>query len=150
MRKLLAFTSSAALALVAPAAAQELSLAYFMGPGHPENAGVFTPFGEWLEEASRGAVNVRQHPSGALNGSPPDQYSVLLDSFADIVFALPTHTADVFPMTNGLAIPGICNSAVSCTEAVQPARFDLETASNALVLAMWSLAPFQRALRYSS
>lgn len=141
MRKLLAFTASAALSLAAPVAAQELSLAYFMGPGHPANAGVFTPFGERLLEASGGTVTVRQYPGGALNGSPPNQYSILLDGVADIVFALPGYTADVFPMTNVLAMPGICDSAVSCTEAVQRARADLETEYNAVVLAMWSLAP---------
>jgi TRAP-type transport system periplasmic protein len=36
------------------ASAQNLSLAYFMGPKHPFNAGVFTPFAEKLAEISGG------------------------------------------------------------------------------------------------
>jgi len=123
------------------AQAAELSLAYFMGPKHPMNAGIMTPFGEKLAELSDGRLTVKQFPGGALNGVPPKQYSILLDGVADIVFTLPGYTADVFPKTNVVGLPGVCDSALSCTEALQRARTELEKEYNAKVLALWANAP---------
>ena len=143
----LAFAASLILALATAAtapqvvAAKELSLAYFMGPKHPMNKGIFTPFGEQLLNASGGALTVKQFPGGALNKKPPAQYSILLDGVADVVFTLPGYTADVFPMTSVMGLPGICNTAVSCTEALQRARPLLESEYKAKVLAMWTNAP---------
>ncbi len=101
---------------------KELSLAYFMGPKHPMNKGVMTPFGEKLKELSGGKLTVKQFPGGALNSVPPKQYAILLDGVADIIFTLPGYTADVFPKTNVVGLPGVCDTALSCTEALQRAQ----------------------------
>ena len=74
---------------VTSAAADELPLAYFMGPKHPMNKGVMGPFGEKLAELSAGKLTVKQFPGGALNKVPPKQYSIMLNGVADIVLALP-------------------------------------------------------------
>ncbi len=121
--------------------AKELSLAYFMGPKHPMNKGLFTPFAEQLAAASGGSVTVKQYPGGALNKKPPKQYSILLDGVADVVFTLPGYTSDVFPKTNVVGLPGVCDSAVSCTEALQRARPVLEKEYNAKIIALWANAP---------
>ncbi len=121
--------------------AAELSLAYFMGPKHPMNKGVFTPFGEKLEALSGGKLTVKQFAGGALNKVPPKQYSILLNGVSDVVFILPGYTADVFPKTNTLSLPDICDTAVACTESLQRARAELEPEYNAKVLAMWANAP---------
>lgn len=134
------FAATGALAS-ATASAEELSLAYFMGPKHPMNAGVMTPFGEKLAELSGGKLTVKQFPGGALNKVPPKQYSILLNGVADIVFALPGFTSDVFPKTNVVSMPGVCDSAITCTEALQRVRGELEKEYNAKVIAMWSNAP---------
>jgi TRAP-type C4-dicarboxylate transport system substrate-binding protein len=132
----------AALCAATPSVeAEELSLAYFMGPGHPMNAAVFTPFAESLAEISGGELTVRQYPGGALNSAPPRQYGILLDGVADIVFALPGYTGEVFPMTNAVTMPGVCESAVECTEALLRARDVLEQEYDAEVLAIWANAP---------
>ena len=123
------------------ASAGELSLAYFMGPKHPMNAGVMTPFGEKLAELSGGKLTVKQFPGGALNKVPPKQYSILLNGVADIIFTLPGYTADVFPKTNVMGLPGVCDSAFSCTEAMQRVRGELEKEYNAKVIAIWANAP---------
>lgn len=123
------------------ASADELSLAYFMGPKHPMNKGVMTPFGDKLAELSGGKLTIKQFPGGALNKVPPKQYSILLSGVADVVFALPGFTADVFPKTNVIGMPGVCSSAVTCTEALQRARGELEQEFNAKVIAIWSNAP---------
>ena len=134
--------TAAVFASMATAAhAQELSLAYFMGPKHPMNAGMFTPFAEQISAATNGELTVRQFPGGALNSSPPKQYSIMLDGVADITFILPGYTADLFPKTNVVGLPGVCGSAAACTEALQRARAELETEYDAKVLAIWSNAP---------
>ncbi|MEP4377374.1 MAG: TRAP transporter substrate-binding protein [Alphaproteobacteria bacterium] len=123
------------------ASADELSLAYFMGPKHPMNAGVMTPFGEKLAELSGGKLTIKQFPGGALNKVPPKQYSILLSGVADVIFTLPGYTADVFPKTNVMGLPGVCDSALSCTEAMQRVRGELEQEYNAKVIAIWANAP---------
>lgn len=128
-------------AFAVPADARELSLAYFMGSKHPMNRAVFTPFAEKLERLSGGRLTVKQFPGGALNSSPPRQYSILLDGVADVVFALPGYTGDLFPKTNLLSYPGVCGTAISCTEALQRARPELEKEYRAKVLAIWSNVP---------
>ncbi len=135
---------AAALLVAGGAAAgaetRELSLAYFMGTNHPMNRAVFTPFAERLAELSGGALTVKQFPGGVLNSSPPQQYSILLDGVADIVFALPGYTGDLFPQTNSISYPGVCGTAVSCTESLQRARPVLEREYRAKVLAIWANA----------
>lgn len=123
------------------AQAKELSLAYFMGPKHPMNAAVFTPFAEKLAEVSGGELTVQQYPGGALNSVPPKQYAILLDGVADIVFTLPGYTGDVFPMTNVITMPGVCSSPNECTAAMLRARDTLEKEYNAKLLAIWTNAP---------
>ncbi len=141
MRKFLGLAVGAALAFGGAAGASELSLAYFMGPKHPMNAAVFTPFADKLAEVSGGEMTVRQFPGGALNSVPPKQYAILLDGVADIVFTLPGYTGDVFPLTNVVTLPDVCTSSVACTEALLRARDLLEGEYNAKLLAIWANAP---------
>ena len=118
-----------------------MSLAYFMGPKHPMNAAVFTPFAEKLAEVSGGKLTVQQFPGGALNSAPPKQYSILLDGVADIVFILPGYTGETFPMTNVINLPGVCSNSITCTEALHRAKDDLEAEYNAKILVMWANSP---------
>ncbi|HIF11105.1 MAG TPA: C4-dicarboxylate ABC transporter substrate-binding protein, partial [Sneathiellales bacterium] len=102
----------------ATSSAKELKLSYFMGPPHPMNAAVFTPFGEKLAEVSGGMLTVKQFPGGALNSAPPKQYSILLDGIADVAFGLPGYTAQLFPITNVLTVPNVAGDAVDGTKAL--------------------------------
>jgi len=119
----------------------ELALGYFMGPRHPMNAGVFTPFGEAVAEASNGALTVQQFPGGALSSSPPGQYSALLSGIMDIAFALPGYTTDLFPVTTVISAPGLCDSAQACTEALLRAKPMIEEEYDAKLLAVWANEP---------
>ncbi|MCY3880367.1 MAG: TRAP transporter substrate-binding protein [Rhodobacteraceae bacterium] len=138
MKKILAAAFAASVLLAGPAVSRELSLAYFMGPKHPMNGAVFTPFAEKLADVSGGALTVQQYPGGALNSVPPKQYSILLDGVADIVFTLPGYTGDLFPQTNIITYPGICEDAVTCTDVLLAALPTLEKEYNAKVLAIWA------------
>ena len=141
MKLLMTVAAAAGIAIGTAAAAQELSLAYFMGPKHPMNKAVFTPFAEKLAELSGGSLTVKQFPGGALNSVPPKQYAILLDGVADVVFTLPGYTGDVFPMTNVITLPDVCTSSSDCTEALLRARGVLEKEYNAKLLAIWANAP---------
>jgi len=134
----LGFVASVASLYSGPAISDELSLAYFMGPRHPMNAAVFTPFSERLAEISGGELTVEQFPGGALNSVPPQQYNILLEGVADIVFALPGYTGDVFPLTNVVTLPGVCDRATDCTRALLNARDIIEQEYNAQLLAVWA------------
>ena len=102
------------------------------------NAALLTPFSESVAEFSGGRLTVSHFPGGALNSSPARQYAILLDGVADIAFALPGYTADLFPKTNVISFPGVCRTAVECTEALQRARPVLEREYQAKVLAIWA------------
>ena len=141
MKLLKTLAATALVAFGSTASADELSLAYFMGPKHPMNKGIFTPFAEKVAEASGGSLTIKMFPGGALNKVPPKQYSILLDGVADVVFTLPGYTADVFPKTNVVGLPGVCDSAVQCTEALQRVRPELEKEYNAKVISLWSNSP---------
>ena len=141
MRKVLLLAGAMMTGLGGAASADELSLAYFMGPNHPMNKAVFTPFAEKLAEVSGGELTVKQFPGGALNSVPPKQYSILLDGVADIVFTLPGYTGEVFPMTNVINLPGLCSDSISCTAALQRAKGMLEAEYNAKILALWGNSP---------
>jgi TRAP-type C4-dicarboxylate transport system substrate-binding protein len=104
------------------------------------NAAVFTPFAEKLEEVSGGELTVRQFPGGALNSVPPKQYAILLDGVADVIFTLPGYTGDVFPMTNVITLPGVCETAPECTEAILRAQDIIEEEYDAKLLAVWTNA----------
>ena len=135
-------TAAAAIALAAglaaPAQANELSLSYFMGPKHPMNRAVFTPFAKKLAEVSGGKLTVKQYPGGALNSAPPKQYSILLKGVADIAFALPGYTGNLFPVTNTVTIPGVCTDALDCTKAMWRAMPLIEKEFKAKLLAVWA------------
>lgn len=138
-RTLIGVLGAAVLAL--PAMADELSLAYFMGPNHPMNAGYFTPMSEMLKAESDGTLTVRHFPGGALNQSPPKQFGLLLDGVADMVFLLPSFTNQLFPKTAVIGLPGICSDAIECTKAITRARTELETEYNAKIIGLWANSP---------
>lgn len=141
MKTLLALATAASLAVPGAAAARDLALAYFMGPSHPMNNAVFTPFAEKLAELSGGELTVTMFPGGALNSVPPKQYSILIDGVADVAFALPGYTAQLFPVATSVTIPGICTDAIHCTEALWRAKDVIEKEFDAKLLALWSNEP---------
>ena len=139
--KLLSAIATSLVLFVGTAAAKDLSLSYFMGPKHPMNGAVFTPFAEKLAEVSGGKLTVTQFPGGALNSAPPKQYSILLDGVADVAFHLPGYTAQLFPIATSVTTPNMCDTAVECTEAMWRAYDVIENEFDAKILALWANSP---------
>ena len=117
---------------------RELSLAHFLAADHALNEAMFTPLSRELAELSGGSLTVRVFPAGALNSSAPAQYSILLGGVADIALAIPAYTADLFPKTDLIAYPGVCKTAIECTEALRRAWSILEPEYEAKVLGLWA------------
>ena len=118
--------------------ARELSLAHFLSADHALNEAMFMPLAQELSQLSGGRLTVKQYPAGALNSSAPAQYSMLLSGVADIALAVPAYTAALFPKTDLIAYPGVCKTAIACTEAMRRARSVLEPEYEARVLAIWA------------
>lgn len=128
--------------LVASASyAENLSLAYFMGPNHPMNKAFLTPMGEMIEAETGGNVTVQHFPGGALNASPPNQYSIMLDGVADIVFMLPSFSNRLFQKSAVLSLPGVCESAAACTEAIRASRDEIEAEYKGKMIGFWTNSP---------
>ncbi|GAA6210231.1 TRAP transporter substrate-binding protein [Cognatishimia sp. WU-CL00825] len=142
MKNLVKYAAIAAAVVTAPIAqAETLSLAYFMGPNHPMNKAFLTPLGEMIEAETGGEVKVQHFPGGALNASPPNQYSIMLDGVADIVFMLPSFSHRLFPKTSVIGLPNLCETAVDCTEALRSARSELEAEFRGKVVGFWTNSP---------
>ena len=139
--KLITLALAGLLATGAAAKAENFSFAYFMGPGHILNKALFTPYAEKLAEVSDGELTVQQFAGGGLNSAPPKQYSILLQGVADMVFTLPGYTGDLFPVTNTITLPDVCDNAVACTEALWRVKDLVEKEYDAKVLALWANAP---------
>ncbi|HSM19216.1 MAG TPA: TRAP transporter substrate-binding protein [Hyphomicrobiales bacterium] len=139
-RHLLAAALAAGIALGGGAAvtAKELSLSHFMSPKHPMQPAVMEPFAEKLAEVSGGELTVKIYPGGTLNSAPPQQYSRLLEGIADIAFGLPGYTGQLFPVTNTLAVPGVCTDAVVGTERLWNAIDLVEKEYDAKIIALWA------------
>jgi len=120
---------------------RSLILAHYMSPLSSVRVDAVVPFAERLADLSGGQLTVTEYMGGALGSAPRGYYSMLLDGVADIVLTLPGYTASVFPMTVISGYPGICDSAVGCTDALQRALPVLEEEYRARVLAMWSATP---------
>jgi TRAP-type transport system periplasmic protein len=129
---------AATLLSAAPVQAKELTLASPLPPGHRFTPSYIQAYADKLNEVSGGKLTVKVFNGGSLNPSIPKQYSMLLDGVFDIAFVAPIYTAPVFPTTNTVSVPGVCDSAESCTKSLWRAYPLIEKETNAKILAMWT------------
>ena len=120
---------------------RSLILAHPLPPLSPPRNGVIVPFSQRLAEVSGGRLTAAEYPAGALGGDARRYYPMLLEMVADIALVVPGYTAVTFPRTALSAFPGVCDSPVDCTAALQRGRTVLEDDYNARILAMWSPGP---------
>ena len=97
---------------------------------------------ERLAEESGGRLTATdEYMGGALGSATRMYYSMVLDGVADIVLAFPGYTAATLPRTALSAYPGVCDTGIECTAALQRALPVLEGEYRARVLALWSGPP---------
>jgi len=120
---------------------RSLVLAHPLPPLGPPRTGVIVPFSQRLAEVSGGRLTTVEFMGGALGSDARRYYPMLLEGVADIALVVPGYTAVTFPRTALSAFPGVCDSPVDCTAALQRGLGVLEDDYNARILAMWSPGP---------
>lgn len=91
---------------VAPAAAEELSLAHWVPPAHTITATIVDPLSNSVSDATGGELTVRTYPGGELGAGPLEQYVRVVQGVADIAWGLQGYTSTQFPKTMIAELPG--------------------------------------------
>ena len=118
--------------------AAELKLANFMSPSHPYEKTVFQALADEVSKQSGGALTVRVYSGGELGGGPVEQYNRALDGIADIVFALPGYTAQVFKRTLLSELPGVLTEETATQKIWDNIDFIKADFNRVKLLSIWS------------
>lgn len=111
LAKTLAITT-AALAFSASAQAADITLrfAHFWPAVSPIHKEVFQGWADKVEADSNGRIKVQIYP-GATLSKPPAQYDAVINRIADITATVQGYTANRFPLTQIVELPGIVKTA---------------------------------------
>jgi TRAP-type transport system periplasmic protein len=143
LTKTLAAGLTAATLLGAPAVAEELSFALFVGPTHTVFPSVVEPFQEAVARESGGTLTVRAYPGGELGPGAAEQYVRVVQGVADIAWGLAGNNSSQFPLSMLVELPGVVDAAGSGWEAV--ARTHDEYLASEFIatraLALWTSEP---------
>ncbi|MCB1398001.1 MAG: TRAP transporter substrate-binding protein DctP [Rhodobacteraceae bacterium] len=115
----------AALMLGAQGAAAEtvLRFANFEPPQAVSQAQIFTPWADYIAEASEGRLRIEFYAGGALGPDPRAQLDLVTNGVADIAWVFPFFTPAQFPQTGLAELPMEIPDAVTGTAAMN-ALFD--------------------------
>lgn len=101
----LAVVVAAAAAISAPASAETLKAASWVGPGHVVVSSTFEPLQKALAD-SGSDLELQLYHGGELGKGPLEQYVRAVQGVADIVWGLPGYTSSQFPKTMVSELPG--------------------------------------------
>lgn len=98
----------AAAVVAAPAAAQEVTLsqAHFMPAASWQHSDIFLAWARSVGEASGGRIKVDTYPAQTL-GSAVDGYDNAANGVADITWTVQGYTANRFPLSQIMELPGL-------------------------------------------
>ncbi|MCB9957486.1 MAG: TRAP transporter substrate-binding protein [Rhodospirillaceae bacterium] len=101
-----------ALAAAQPAAAQDVTLtfAHFWPAVSATQTDLFEAWANRVSEESDGRIAVEIYPSAAL-AAPPAQYEAVISGIADMTATVLGYTANRFPLTQVVELPGISRDA---------------------------------------
>lgn len=74
------------------------------------NTDLFQTWADSVEKDSNGRIKVEMFPSSTL-AKPPAQYDAVKHQIADVSFSLPGYTANRFPLTQLVELPGVVKNA---------------------------------------
>lgn len=123
--------------------AKELKLAHFMPPVHTLHEKVFQPLAIELAKATGGELTLVIYPAGALGKGPVQQYKRAVEGVADITFGIHSYSAELFPRSQLLTLPGAYSSAVEGTEKLW-ALFNpylKDEYRDIKLLGLWAMSP---------
>ncbi|WP_286237859.1 TRAP transporter substrate-binding protein [Neptuniibacter halophilus] len=107
-----ALALTAAMMVQAPAQAAEytLRLAHFFPPVAGQHKVIAEGWAEKIEKDSNGRIEVEVYPSSTL-AKPPAQYDAVKNRIADVTLTVQGYTANRFPLTQVVELPGIVKTA---------------------------------------
>ena len=100
----------ATLSTTAMAADYTLRFAHFWPAVSPIHKEVFQGWADKIEADSNGRIKVQIYPGGTLS-RPPAQYDAVVNRIADVTATVQGYTANRFPLTQIVELPGIVKTA---------------------------------------
>ncbi len=115
-----ALAAALTLAATAPTQAAEVNLrfAHFFPSVSAQHKEIFKVWADEVEQASQGRIKVEIYP-GATLSKPPAQYDAVINRIADMTATIPGYTANRFPLTQIVELPGVVKDAVQGSCVVQ-------------------------------
>jgi TRAP-type C4-dicarboxylate transport system substrate-binding protein len=114
MLKYVKTTSIAGLLAISATAVQAEEVTLRVGHLWPAVAGphtdLLTVWADAVESESEGRINVEVYPSGQL-AAPPAQYDAVKNRIMDVTATVQGYTANRFPLTQVVELPGVTDSA---------------------------------------
>lgn len=110
-KTVLTVAMSAALAIPAQAADVTLRMAHFFPSVSAQQKQIFQAWADSVEKESKGRINVQIYP-GATLAKPPAQYDAVINRVADMTVTIQGYTANRFPLTQIVELPGVVKNAV--------------------------------------
>jgi len=105
---LLAVTMS--IQLPTYAADYTLRFAHFFPAVSSQHKDIFQAWAEQVQKDSKGRIEVQMYPSSTL-AKPPAQYDAVKNRIADVTATIQGYTANRFPLTQIVELPGISKNA---------------------------------------
>ena len=109
-----------ALSASVPVQAADVTLrfAHFFPPVASVHKNVFKVWADKVEKESGGRIKVEIYPSSTL-AKPPAQYEAVKNRVADMTAAIQGYTANVFPLTQIVELPGVVRTAAHGSCVIQ-------------------------------
>jgi len=110
IKSVAAITVAMALSSAVQAAEYTLRFAHFWPTVTPIHKDVFKSWADGIESESEGRIEVEIYPGGTLS-KPPAQYDAVINRIADVTATVQGYTANRFPLTQLVELPGIVKTA---------------------------------------
>ncbi|WP_428036822.1 TRAP transporter substrate-binding protein [Amphritea sp.] len=109
-----AMALTAALMIQAPAQAADytLRLAHFFAPVASQHKDIAQAWADKVKADSNGRIEVEVYPSSTL-AKPPAQYDAVKNRIADVTMTVQGYTANRFPLTQVVELPGVAKNAAN-------------------------------------
>lgn len=139
--------TTALLALTAmPAAAQKTTLKFAIFVPEKERTidGIMRPFAKSVMADSKGTLEIKLFPNGALGRHPAHQIKMIQDGVADIAFVIPAYTPGQFPDNSLFELPDIIRNSTEGSIAAWRLQHEgqLRGYENFAVIGLFTSSPY--------
>lgn len=110
MKACLLLTAAMIIQLPTYAAEYTLRFAHLFPSVSSQHKDIFQAWADQVNKGSKGRIDVQMYPSSTL-AKPPALYDSVINRIADVSVAIQGYTANRFPLTQIVELPGISNNA---------------------------------------